>query len=374
MKEFFKSYRFILTTLVSWRIILLTLALVVSKVFSFMPSFPYAESVLKPNGPPILWVWGNFDGVHYLTIAEKGYALQFTQAFFPLYPILIKLASFVFRNFLVSALFISHFFLLLSLFIFMKLVEIDFPRSTAKGAVVFLLLYPPAFFLGSIYTESLFLFLILISFYFARQKRWLLASLSAFFASGTRFIGVFMFPAILYEYYLVARSGKIKILDMIAVLFSFGGFLIYSLYLKLNFGSFFYFSLSQQIAWQRDRFVLLPQVLFRYFKILTTVSFSSEAFLIAALEFLFFVFSASILIFSVKKIRTSYLVFSFFALLVPTFTGTLSSIPRYTLVIFPIFLSLALVKNKFVQSVFIIVFSLLSMVFISRFVIGRFIS
>jgi len=59
--------------------------------------FPYVDEVLKNSDLPA-WMhqFGNFDGVHYVRIASAGYEYQFTQAFFPLYPLLIKIVSPIF--------------------------------------------------------------------------------------------------------------------------------------------------------------------------------------------------------------------------------------------------------------------------------------
>ena len=71
----------------------------------FRPSYPHWDITLINQGPEWLWFWGGFDGVHYLNIAEKGYEYGLTQAFFPLYPLLIRWLN-LFGNSLVAALII----------------------------------------------------------------------------------------------------------------------------------------------------------------------------------------------------------------------------------------------------------------------------
>ncbi|MBI4999263.1 hypothetical protein HZB97_00645, partial [Candidatus Gottesmanbacteria bacterium] len=81
---------------------------------------------------PLLWGWANMDGAHYLSIAQNGY-YQYEQAFFPLYPMLIRLlANFMDKNYLLSALFISHLFFLGSLIIFYKLLKKQFSEGVAR--------------------------------------------------------------------------------------------------------------------------------------------------------------------------------------------------------------------------------------------------
>jgi len=151
----------------------------------------------------LIYPWANFDGVRYLSIAGRGYISE--AAFFPLYPILIRFfsgifgtgATFGFIQF-ISGLLISNIFFLLSLIIFYKLIRLDFSKKIAKKTILKLLIFPTSFFFASIYSESLFLFLTLLSFYFARKGKWISASISAFFLSVTRLVGVLILPALIY--------------------------------------------------------------------------------------------------------------------------------------------------------------------------------
>src|SRR3989344_4709824 len=96
--------KWILGVLVLWRVALLAIAAYAISSLPFKPSFPYWETLLEPNGHPLFWSWGNFDGVHYLTIAMHGYSAQFTQAFFPLYPLAIRYTQTFVGNYLSSSL------------------------------------------------------------------------------------------------------------------------------------------------------------------------------------------------------------------------------------------------------------------------------
>ena len=81
----------------SWRILLFLTAFLATLVITkFGGRFPYVDRVLTVTGLPS-WVWGfgNFDGVHYLRLAQDGYSAQYSQAFFPLYPLLIRIFNFL---------------------------------------------------------------------------------------------------------------------------------------------------------------------------------------------------------------------------------------------------------------------------------------
>src|SRR3989338_9815017 len=86
----------------------------------YLGFFPYKEIAENYNLPKFLTAFANFDRAHYLLIAKNGYA-QYQQAFFPLYPLLIRwLSSLFLNNHLVTGLLISNLSFLVGLFIFSK--------------------------------------------------------------------------------------------------------------------------------------------------------------------------------------------------------------------------------------------------------------
>ena len=89
--------------------------------------------------------------------------------------------------------------------------------------------------------------------------------------------------------------------------------------------------------------VLLPQVFYRYmFKILpnTNLSFTPIFEFVVALGFLL------LAILAFKRLRQSYVLYLLIGYLIPTFSGSFSSLPRYVLVLFPGFILAALYLNK----------------------------
>lgn len=339
-----------------WRVSLFFLAFIGSKLLPFGNKFPYSEELLIKSGlPEFLWTFANFDGVHYLTIAKMGYQAQFTQVFFPLYPILIHLLNP--GNLIFSGLLISNLAFLLSLIILHKLLAIDYKTDKIKWVFIFLLLFPTSFYFVSLYTESLFFLFVLCSFYFARKNNWIFSGVFGFLASLTRFFGIFLLPALLIDWYLQKKPAK----NLLPLLLIPVGLLIYMYYLKINFNDPLYFIHAQPVfGAQRTsgEIILFPQVVFRYIKILLTVNPQSLAFFNATLELiislLFFVLS----IIALFKTRLSYAFFSFCAYILPTLTGTFSSMPRYVLILFPAFLILANIKSKSLKIFIALIFAM----------------
>lgn len=392
----------IIPGLILWRLILFFDAYVASSYLSFRPRFPYADVLLIPSKLPF-WIWSfaNFDGVHYLTIAKNGYSAQFTQVFFPFYPFIIGLMNKLFSNVneVVIGLFISNISFIFFIYYFVHLLRLNYKDNSIIWILLFLIFFPTSFYFGSLYTESLFMLLIISSFYYARKKHWWLAGILGAFASATRPIGILLLPALMWEWQKEYR-GKYQVLSIkymnkklnpniflksmlhttyyllhAPILYLVPlGLIAYMIYLQLTFGDFLYFWHVQPVfGAQRsgNSIILLPQVFWRYIKILISVSFQHLEFWIALWELLFTLFAIYLLFLAHKlKIRTSYLIFSWLSILIPTTTGTLSSMPRYIVTAFPLFIVLGTISGKYMKSVLLIISIILMLVFTALFTHG----
>jgi hypothetical protein len=343
---------------------------------------------------PGLWTWANFDGEHYLAIAHHGYG-NLEQAFFPFYPWLIKTLVAPFREslfaLLLSGLTISHVAFLIALFLFYLLVQLDFGKKIAQLAVIFLLVFPASFFFGSVYSESLFFVLALGSFYAARKKHWWLAGVLGAFASATRIVGIFLLPALLWEWWeqrknqnspaSPSEAGRAKLktqnlINLVFILLIPLGLLFYMRQLAINYHDplMFYRTHSAFGAGRStDKLILLYQVFWRYFKMMATTKIDPLYYTVW-LEFLSAAGFLVLLVFSyLKKIRISYLIFAVLAYMTPTLTGTFLSMPRLVLVLFPCFISLALIKNKLFRLLWLVTCCLLLAVTTIFFTRGYFV-
>lgn len=310
--------------------------------FGFHPTYPYAHWL--ETVPSWIGVFAQFDGVHYLTIARQGYEqLGLIQAFFPVYPLIIRFLSFGsddFARLITVGRLISIVCLVGVGMVWFKQSVFVKDASSLGKSFAFFLLWPVSFFLFSLYNESFFVLSVLGSLLLARKKQWLLAGVVAGYASGTRIVGVLLFPALLIELALQTKyqwtntvawvAGNIQKILFISL--SLVGWAAYSLYLYKTFGDpLQYLHVQQEFgAGRQESIILLPQVIVRYIKMLLTVQLS-PGWLVIAQEFFLSMGAFLLLIFGWRKVRLSILVFSFAALLVPTLTGTFSSMPRYIL-------------------------------------------
>lgn len=336
-------------TVILWRLLL------------FIPLF-FIKYIPKPQDLRYLGIspWANFDGIAYLTIALRGYVNE--ARFFPLYPILIR----IFGGTFISGYIISNLSFILACMVLYKLLRLDYSEKVSLRAIIFLLLFPTAFFFGAVYTESLFLLLLVLSFYFVRKRKWFFAVVAAMFLSVTRSVGIMILPALFIE------GAPLYSLFFIPV------FLIgYAYYNFVKWGNWLYFIQAQTLLvnGRSAGFVLFPQTLFRYAKMLITVPARQYVWWVALLEAVIFIFSSIFLYVAyVKKVRLSDLVFAVLSFLIPVSTGTFTGLPRYVLILFPIFIALALIKNKAIRIIYIVISAILSIILLLLFARGYYVA
>ncbi len=319
---------------------------------NFGNRFPYVETLKSYNLPHWIWAFGNFDGVHYLRIARDGYAYQYTQAFFPFYPILIKLVSFItFGNSLIAALIISNMSFLIALMIFYKLVVKIYNPKVALWAIIFILTFPTSFYFGAAYAEGLFFLMIISSFYLADQNKNWQSAVVGLFASATRLVGLFLGILVLPN-----KKSKFR---PVFLLIPFG-LIGYMIYLQYKFNNALYF-LTAQSAFGQSRetakIVLLPQVFYRWINQLLTTH--GLVFVNSVFELSATVIALILLAIGIKTTKKEWVIFSLIAIIVPTLTGSLGSMPRYVLIAFPMYITMAQIKNNAIKSAIALVFAIL---------------
>ncbi len=316
-------------------------------IFTFgLANFPRNEQVLfrfaqnKNTYPDLLKYLANWDGGHFLSIAQFGYREKFQYAFFPLYPVAINFVNQVTNNYLIAALLISIFSTFLTLHLLFSLLAADFSRKLAERAVVFLLIFPTSFYLITAYSESFFLLLVVASFYFMRKKRLVLAMVFAALASATRLAGLAVAAALIVQVVTNGERANKNWFIFLAPL----GFIFYCIYLFQQTGDPFYFLAAEGGNWQRN--LAMPGLSFwETLKSLTRPGFLAGHFN-NFLELLFAVFGLGMVIRTFRFLPAGYAIYGLLSILFPLFTQTLLSIPRFLLPIFPIFILLALAQDQ----------------------------
>ncbi len=185
-----------------------------------------------------LWQsWHHWDTGHYMEIATYGYTRIDEFAFFPLYPLLERVLTFFTHNPLLSGLIISNLAGLGMLIVLYRLVEEDFGAERAARSILYLSVFPTAFFLAAGYNESLFIFLTLLSFYNMRHGSWWLAGIFGLLTTLTRSVGLLLLLPFCYEYlrqhHFQLKSIRFDILGGILIPAGIGLFVLYG-YFKVH--------------------------------------------------------------------------------------------------------------------------------------------
>lgn len=160
-----------------------------------------ADGYRQVSPRDILYTWKQWDAYWYTEIAHQGYWTWQSTAFFPLYPLMIRLASLVVgQHWLLIAMGIAS-LAALGAFMGVGLLAANEQGGTqaATRAVRVFAAYPLAFFLTAPYTEGLFVALAAFTLLFARRWMWRWAALTAFLAALTRPTAVVLLLPLVWE-------------------------------------------------------------------------------------------------------------------------------------------------------------------------------
>ena len=315
---------------------------------------------IAASANPLLAVWGRWDAVHYLQIAARGY-YGTDMAFFPLYPSLIRVVGSFIGYDIIAGLLISNIALFFGLLFFYKLVDREFDRAVARHAIFYVSIFPTAVFFSAVYTESLFFALTVASFYYIRERKWLAAGILGGLASLTRVEGIFLVVPFAMEAVsaigwsnLVAAPLRFWRALLGLVLVPFGMF-IYMVILWVLRGDPLYFS-HVQAHWNRH----LAPPWTSVWRAVTLIAHPTNAQAAAGqvMELAFTILMVAVLIAGLRSLRPSFWVYMALSILVPMSTASLMSMPRFALVLFPMFLVLALWGRRAWVNSAIVAFSL----------------
>jgi len=385
----------VLPTFLVTRIILILLTYFGVVLFT-VPN--YSIHALSPID--FLYSWSHWDVHRYATIASQGYVTPEYSAFFPLFPLLEHVVSLLTGDVVAAGMLISNIAFLGTLIVLYRFVEAEFDNDTARRTTLYLAVFPTALFFFAAYNESLFLFLMLLSFYTMRRGLWWAAGLSGGLATLTRSIGLLLLVVFLYE---LVRQGwaqvrlawderrhwqVLKLLsNLLASLLIPLGLGIYAYYLSQRFNDPLAFSHVER-HWRVGPFPPwhAPYLATRSILALSPYTFSTTHNIIDLTAFVLF-FALLMLCFVGPErfagSQWSMLVFGLMALMYPLFFpgipsgaglayDVLPSTQRFMLEIFPCFILLARLGRRswFHQAYLLLALPLLAF-FVLQFITGH---
>lgn len=360
---------------IAWRILFFIFLFLAIQVLPLQFNFiggGLSEYLKKPQ----LWAWVNFDGEHFLDIARSGYK-PLTYFYFPMYPLVVRFIAELFGggflDYVYSGLMVSHISFFIGMTGLIRLIRLDYEEKTVKTAMILLLLFPTSFYFVSFYSESLFFALVVWSFYFARTGKWIWAGILGAALTATRVVGVALFPALIVEALQQWKEGKTNIKITLSSAFSVMlGLFFYAVMLNERVGDPLEFLHSVEIfgPQRAKEFVSVFQVFYRYiFKIIPSIDYSYfPAVFSAWLELLAAVLFGGLGVLGILgglgklgkvRMRLSYGVYLIIGYLIPTLSGSFSSMPRYVLVLFPGFILMTVYLIKVHNFVKLVIYVLL---------------
>lgn len=185
----------------------------------------------------LLNAWFYRDSQWYLTIVNDGYHYfgaghESAVAFFPVYPLLIKLVHGVLGlDPSIAAMLVSNAAFLGALIFLHRLCLREYGPETARRAVFYMAIFPTAFFTFAPYSEPLFLFLSIGSLSYMRERRWWLAGTLGGLAAATRILGVVLAVAFAWEYLSAHRFDprrfRLSLLGGVLIPAGLGAYMLY---------------------------------------------------------------------------------------------------------------------------------------------------
>lgn len=335
--------------------------------------------------------WTHWDGVWFIRIASAGYTHADSQAFLPLYPLLVHgVGVLTGGDYVIAGVIVSLLSYAGAMALLYRLVAGDLGAKPALWTVVFLSFFPTAFFFQAIYSESLFLLLSVACFLAARRGRWALAGLAGLLASLTRNTGLLLALPLAWMWWEQRRGASWRLPGSRQVpaaprtsrpraaaapllasrppWWSFGwlaavpaGLGIYVAYLNARFGDWLLFNTAQRhwgraFAWPMTTIgrgytaaVKGLKALFAFGIVNPAITAKIEPRDLLSLSnvtaFAALLLAAALLVLCWRLLPAPYTIYGLATLLVPLFYPTplrpLMSLPRLILVDFPLFVALA---------------------------------
>lgn len=268
-------------------------------------------------------------------------------AFFPLYPLAVKGLTYLTGNVWIAGIALSNLAFLAALIVLFKLVQLKFNRAAARRTVFCISVFPAAFFFYAMYTESLYLLLVVSTFYSWERNRHGYAGLFGAMAALTRPTGILLLVAGLAKQLLEERRAHrspryLNILPLLAMPLALGAFLAFN---WAAFGEPLAFLKSQEMGWSKQ-FSLIPGAfddLSRLVRDGTILKPGTET--LRLLDALSALAVLGVIIPIFKRLGPSYGLYALGSAVVPL-NMTLEGFTRYASVIFPVFMVLGLWAPK----------------------------
>jgi hypothetical protein len=314
------------------------------------------------------------DAGWYMGLAQTGYervpfdaSHEHSWAFFPMFPFVLRLAAKLTHEYQLTGMLLSTFLLLPALiFCHKTILASGFDVGVANRTVLYLAIFPMSYFFSLPMSESLYLLISAACLCAAARDRWWLAGAAGAIASATRNPGILLFPALIilyWQHYGFRYQRKLWAVLLVPV-----GLLAYMFFLHHITGNAFA-AFQIQRAWGRH-FSL--NVVWPFWHYLTAPIMLAQPWYLVGFHFIAGVggLVSGILLLKWRQWALGFYVLA--GVLLPLASSSLGSMTRYVMILFPVFVPLAIVGrsgkiDQTIRAIFLVLLSLLTAMFAAHF-------
>lgn len=320
-----------------------------------------------------------YDSQWYLKIAETGYpshpALPTQENtrimdgllynFFPLYPFLIAVVNVFISDVEMSAFLLSNLLLVAISYSFYFVVLKWYSHDIAAKALLLLLIFPFSIFLRGYFAEGVRILLFIWFCYGLTEKKFLLSAVTLGLMSIASGISVFLVPfywIVLAYYYVKKKLQLAKLISFLCI--SVLPLLSWVLFCSLQAGDPFYFVKTRALWYRPDMLPIIHNALL----LITFPSLPLRSFYGSQIDALTVLLMLCLVFLSRNVLPRIVWGATIVLLVTPLLLQDTISTTRFSIVLFPFFIYLATLKNKYVYFLFGLFF--VGLLFISLFYIN----
>ena len=194
-----------------------------------------AVQVWPPSFPLTTWLgrvlvqpWYRWDAQYYVWATSRGFSVEDGSAsFHPLLAVLAKPIFYLTGSPLFGLLFVATLATLGLYFAFHRLARVDLEDHDAWRATLLFIVFPGSYVFYAPYTESTFLLFAVLLFYFARERRWLLAGVCGALATLTRQQGLFLMVPLVMELWSAKERRPLVFSSALLIPIAYGLWILY---------------------------------------------------------------------------------------------------------------------------------------------------
>jgi Gpi18-like mannosyltransferase len=327
------------------RILVIVSAIIGTSILGITSEYP--EEILWDVNLPLVNLFSRWDAGYYAQIAISGYPsgnnpLAIHWAWFPLFPLIIGFIGKLFMGLLepvesvvLAGFILNNILFFVNMLLFFKLTTFIFKnRKIALLSSIFFAFWPGSLFYSCVYSESLFMTLMLGAFYFLETEKEVKSAVLGFLAGLTRSSGLLIVIPFLYNF--VKKRTDSSYYQMVFVSLPY---LLFNLFGNVYTGVFPVRDVVYNQYWGYPSFFLIQ--LFEIASPYTILFFTEFCLVLVPFFYMFFSKDLLVSVFSLgikcETRETKYFGLAFVQLILLLFVSIVANVHRYALSILPLY-------------------------------------